>query len=239
MFSVAMLERVPDPNADPYHRPRPDEPPSVFVEGDTEHEKSFELEKIVDKQVSARGRVRYLVRWKGYGPEHDQWKTSGQMINAKELVEEYETKRAAANTLPASSDTIASSRNTASALPHTSSPHTDIDETHPPYTSTLQNTISTLPHTSTVAPSSMSPQPTQTSPTSRLLSLKTVPHDDRSSGASSNQPLEGLVPNAETQLQLYKPSPKPSKSTRSSALPALPTQLKKKRRGRPRKKPSS
>ena len=92
VFSVAMLEPVPPPNEDPYNRPRPEQPSSIFVEGDTDNYKSYELEKIVDKRVSAKGKVKYLVRWKGYGPEEDDWRTTKELENAKDLVEDYERK---------------------------------------------------------------------------------------------------------------------------------------------------
>jgi hypothetical protein len=71
VFSIAHLEPVPK-KKDPYERPRPDHPDSVYVEGDTEYQKSWEIEKILDKRTSPTGRIRYLVRWKGYGPEDDQ-----------------------------------------------------------------------------------------------------------------------------------------------------------------------
>jgi hypothetical protein len=93
VFSIAHLEPAPK-TKDPYNRPRPEHPDSVFVEGDTEYYKSWEIEKIIDKQVSPTGRIRYLVRWKGYGPEDDQWFPSSKLENAKEAVAEFEAKQA-------------------------------------------------------------------------------------------------------------------------------------------------
>ena len=98
VFSVAMLEPVPA-EEDPWKRPRPDQPSSVYVDGDTDTNKSYELEKIVDKRVISRGLVRYLVRWKGYGPQEDVWKTPFQLQNAKELIQDYETAVAATRTI--------------------------------------------------------------------------------------------------------------------------------------------
>ena len=97
VFTVAQLEPVPDPQADPYAStrpvPRPDEPPSVFVEGDTEHYKSYYLDRILNKRIIKKGRgyaTEYLVKWKGYGPEHDTWRNVKTLKDAMDLVQDYE-----------------------------------------------------------------------------------------------------------------------------------------------------
>lgn len=97
VFTVAQLEPCPDPSTDPYThtrpQPRPDEPPSVFVEGDTETFKSYELERLLNKRVIKKGRgfaTEYLVKWKGYGAEHDRWRNVNDLANAPELIKDYE-----------------------------------------------------------------------------------------------------------------------------------------------------
>jgi hypothetical protein len=65
VFTIAQLEPGHEGTADPYARPRPDEPGTVFVEGDDEFNKSYELEKVLDKRITPTGLIRYLVRWKG------------------------------------------------------------------------------------------------------------------------------------------------------------------------------
>ncbi len=97
VFTVAQLEPVPDPREDPYASsrpvPRPDEPPSVFVEGDTDDYKSYYLDRILNKRVIKKGRgyaTEYLVKWKGYGPEHDTWRNLKTLGDALDLVREYE-----------------------------------------------------------------------------------------------------------------------------------------------------
>lgn len=93
IFTIAQLEPAPHPTMNPFHRPRPEEPPSVFVEGDTDTMKSFELERILDKRMIRKGRglaTEYLVKWVGYGPEHDRWLNIKDLGNAKELVQDYE-----------------------------------------------------------------------------------------------------------------------------------------------------
>ena len=40
-----------------------------------------------------RGRsakVQYIVRWKGFGPEYDEWKEEEELEGCAELVKEYE-----------------------------------------------------------------------------------------------------------------------------------------------------
>ena len=86
VISVAMLEPMPT-GSDLYERPVPDQPDSIYVEGDTAIQKSWEVEDIVGKEGD-----RYLIRWKGWGPEHDQWRTRTQLGNASELVIAYEQR---------------------------------------------------------------------------------------------------------------------------------------------------
>ena len=59
---VAIFEPISNSNIDFYYRSRLEEPPSVFIKNNIEREKNFELEKIVDKQILAKRRVKYLVR---------------------------------------------------------------------------------------------------------------------------------------------------------------------------------
>lgn len=72
VFSIAQLEPAPLPAKDPFGRLRPEHPPPVFVEGDTDAVKSFEIDRLLNKRTVKKGRdhaVEYLVRWTGYGPE--------------------------------------------------------------------------------------------------------------------------------------------------------------------------
>ena len=62
-----MLKSGPAIKDDPYNRLRPDHPDSVFINEDTEFLKSFEINKIIDKRVIYKDRIRkriikYLVR---------------------------------------------------------------------------------------------------------------------------------------------------------------------------------
>ena len=93
VFSIAQLEPCPSPADDPFERPRPDEPPSVFVEGDTPNNKSYEVQALLNKRIYPRGLghvTEYLVRWKGYGPEHDRWTNIKDLGGSEELIQQYE-----------------------------------------------------------------------------------------------------------------------------------------------------
>ena len=102
VFSIAQLEPAPAPGSDPYGRPVPDQPGSVYVEGDTDEYKSWEVERILNKRVIRKGRgfaTQYLIRWLGYGPEYDQWYNAKDLTNSDDLVRQYEDAIAAANAI--------------------------------------------------------------------------------------------------------------------------------------------
>ena len=93
VISVAQLE--PAEGGDPYRRTRPDHPPAIEQEGDTETWKSYEIEKLAGRRIQRTGRKRtpipwYLIRWKGYGPAYDEWRSVKDLKNAMELVNEYD-----------------------------------------------------------------------------------------------------------------------------------------------------
>ena len=59
-------------------------PPPVVVDGDNE----YEVDLIMDaKQI--RGRLHYLVHWKGYSSAHDSWEPSEHIQNATEALEDF------------------------------------------------------------------------------------------------------------------------------------------------------
>ena len=61
------------------------EPPQpVEVEG----EAHYEVEALLKHRKRRRGR-QYLVRWTGYGPEHDEWVHEGELGHAKNMLKNY------------------------------------------------------------------------------------------------------------------------------------------------------
>ena len=71
VFTIAMLEPSLAPGSDPYQWPIPEQPEAVHADSE-----EYKVEKLLDKRIIKKGRghsIQYLVRWLGYGPEHDQW----------------------------------------------------------------------------------------------------------------------------------------------------------------------
>jgi hypothetical protein len=88
VFSIAHLEKYPG-ESDPFDRPLPAEPGPLRVQGEEE----WEIERILHKRILKRRRkeiIQYLVRWKGWPPEYDQWYDIAKLENAMDLVHEYE-----------------------------------------------------------------------------------------------------------------------------------------------------
>ena len=133
VFTIAQLEPMP-PGEDPFARPRPDHPPSVFVEGDTDEWKSYDVERLLNRRVKKRrGKyvTEYLLRWKGYGAEYDTWYDVEHLENARELITDYENelRRISANQERSSNQGPSSSTDT-SELPTSQS----VDDNHPKLT---------------------------------------------------------------------------------------------------------
>ena len=68
------------------------QPPPVPIE--IEGELEYEVERILDKRINKRSRRRdsmeYLVKWLGYGHEHNNWEPAKAVANAQQLVQAFE-----------------------------------------------------------------------------------------------------------------------------------------------------
>ena len=82
VFSVVLLRPYEGDPIVEHHTPLP--PPPVIRDGIPE----YEVEKILDSRVF-RGRLEYLVRWKGYGAAEDLWVPTRDVSGAKRLVKEF------------------------------------------------------------------------------------------------------------------------------------------------------
>ena len=59
--------------------------------GTTEEEEEFEVEKVVDKRIH-KGKVEYLLKWKGYPSSDNTWEKE-ESLDCPELLQEYERRR--------------------------------------------------------------------------------------------------------------------------------------------------
>jgi hypothetical protein len=87
VVSVAQIEPALDPADDPYQRVPP--VPGPIEEDDPNPVAPlYEIERFLDKDGE-----RYLVKWKGYGNEHNTWYPLHALGNAQEFVEEFRNRR--------------------------------------------------------------------------------------------------------------------------------------------------
>ena len=65
-------------------------PVPIEIEGGLE----YEVERVLDKQLTKHCRccnsVEYLVKWLGYGHEHNSWEPAKALANAQALVQVFE-----------------------------------------------------------------------------------------------------------------------------------------------------
>ena len=88
VFNVVKLTPAP---ADPIpgRHPKPPPPPEL-VDGEEE----YEVEEILDSKMF-RGRLQFLIKWKGYSREHDSWEYATE-VHAPKLVADFYGKHPAA-----------------------------------------------------------------------------------------------------------------------------------------------
>ncbi len=81
VFHVSLLE--------PYHEnpiPKRHREPPVPVE--IEGQKEFEVQEVLDSK-KIRGKLLYLVFWRGYPPSEATWEPAGNLIHAQDLVNRF------------------------------------------------------------------------------------------------------------------------------------------------------
>ena len=58
-------------------------PPTIINE-----EEEYKIEEVRKHWKQGKG-MQYLVYWKGYGDEHDQWIAETGLLHAREAIEDY------------------------------------------------------------------------------------------------------------------------------------------------------
>jgi len=82
LFNVVKLTPAPtDPI--PGCHPKPPPPPEL-VNGEEE----YKVEEILDSKMF-RGRLHFLIKWKGYGREHDAWEYATEVHAPKRVADFY------------------------------------------------------------------------------------------------------------------------------------------------------
>ena len=82
MFNEDLLTKCNEPQFKEQHvEPAP--LPTIINE-----EEEYEVEEVWKHRKQGRG-IWYLVYWKGYGDEYDQWITESGLPHAKEAIEDY------------------------------------------------------------------------------------------------------------------------------------------------------
>jgi hypothetical protein len=76
-----------------YHRSEDVERTRLPDLRDISGEEIYEVERIVSHRFNkSKRRVEYLVRWKGYGPEHDSFESEHDLRNAFSLLRSYKDR---------------------------------------------------------------------------------------------------------------------------------------------------
>ncbi|XP_069816311.1 chromodomain Y-like protein [Dendropsophus ebraccatus] len=72
-------------------------------------EELYEVERIVDKRKNKKGRIEYLVHWKGYDSGDDTWEPEQHLVNCEEYILEFNRRL---NEKPKDSNTISKTNRT-------------------------------------------------------------------------------------------------------------------------------
>ncbi len=67
-------------------------PPLVIIN----EEEEYEVEEVWKHRTQGQG-MQYLVHWKGYGDEHNQWIAESGLPHAKQAIEDYWTRYSSRN----------------------------------------------------------------------------------------------------------------------------------------------
>ena len=89
IFFVAQLKFV-SFESNFYQRFRFNHFDSMFVENDIQRVKFYEIDFLINKREFARREFKYLIRWKEYDFEYDEWRNISKLKNVMNLIKNYE-----------------------------------------------------------------------------------------------------------------------------------------------------
>jgi len=81
-----MVKLTPAPDNPITGRKTKDHPPPIVIDGEAE----WKVKEILDSRWHWR-RFQYLIKWKGYGREHNSWESASE-VSAPELTVEFHRK---------------------------------------------------------------------------------------------------------------------------------------------------
>jgi len=90
VFNENLLTQCMEPKFKGQHM-EPAPPPTIINE-----EEEYKIEEVRKYRKQEKG-VQYLVHWKGYGNEHDQWIAETGLPHAREAIEDYWTRCSSQN----------------------------------------------------------------------------------------------------------------------------------------------
>ena len=87
---IIQLELISALSDDSFNRSRSNHSNFVFVEDDIERVKFYEIDKLIDKRQIKRRDSEYLVRWKEYDVQFDEWRNLFEFDDVMKLIRNYE-----------------------------------------------------------------------------------------------------------------------------------------------------
>ena len=90
VFFVAQLKLCLDSIVDFFNRSRSNHSNFVFVEKNIEKIKFYEIEKLLNKRQTKRRESKYLMRWRDYDLENDDWRNLSKLDDVMNLIRKYE-----------------------------------------------------------------------------------------------------------------------------------------------------
>ena len=87
---ITQLKSVFSSMNDFFNRTRSDQSDSVFVEKNTNRVKSWKIERLINKRQIKRRDDEYLVKWKNWKLQYDEWRNLSKLDDAQDFVQNYE-----------------------------------------------------------------------------------------------------------------------------------------------------